>query len=258
MWMLRGRRRTARPRGRQGTPAATTRPCCMITATVGDAEDGTGELLDHQDRHALAGDAGHDVVELADDERGQAHRQLVEEQQAGVGGQAAGHGEHLLLAARQRAGQLVDRAPRAGGSGRRPAARRRPRRTPRVGGHAQVLADGEVAEHAAALGDGAHAEAGQRVGLGAVDVAAGDVDAAGGRRHLAGGHLQRGGLAGAVRAEQRDDRARRHREVDPVQHLDAAVARPGRLRSSSSGRAVAAHRSGGRSSASAVTGSAPR
>ena len=49
------------------------------------------------------------LVELVDDQRRQAHRQLVDEQHARVGAEAAGQGEHLLLAARQRAGQL--RAP---------------------------------------------------------------------------------------------------------------------------------------------------
>ena len=65
----------------------------------------------------LCGDLGDDLVELLDDQRGQAHRQLVEEQQRRVDGEAAGHRQHLLLAAGHRAGQLVAALPEAGEAG---------------------------------------------------------------------------------------------------------------------------------------------
>ena len=45
-----------------------------------------------------------------------------------------------------------------------------------------------------------------------------------GDRERAGDRPQRRGLADAVRAEEGDDRAGRHREGEAVQHLDAAVA----------------------------------
>ena len=50
------------------------------------------------------------------------------------------------------------------------------------------------------------------------------VDAAGGRADQAGDGLQQRRLAGAVRADQRDDLALRDVEGDVVQHLDLAVA----------------------------------
>jgi ABC-type Fe3+/spermidine/putrescine transport system ATPase subunit len=73
---------------------------------VGHAEDGAGELLDDEDRHALLGDLGDDLVELLDDDRRQPHRQLVEQQQGRVDGQASRKRQHLLLAARQGPRQL--------------------------------------------------------------------------------------------------------------------------------------------------------
>ena len=146
-----------------------------------------------------------------------------------VGGEAAGHGEHLLLAARQGAGHLADALAEAGeaGDGRLDDLARR---HAAVGGHAQVLADGEVAEHAAALGDGAQPEPGERVGRGAVDVAAGDVDAARSRPGAgrwpraawwscrrrwgrAGRRPRRGARRGRCRAAPRCGRRRRGRRA---------------------------------------------
>ena len=66
-----------------------------------------GELLDDQDRQPLAGDRADDLVEVLDDERREAHRELVEQQHLRVGRHGAGHREHLLLAARQRARELL-------------------------------------------------------------------------------------------------------------------------------------------------------
>ena len=92
--------------------------------------------------------------------------------------------------------------------------------------HAEVLAHGEVAEHTPALGNRAHADPGECIRGDAVDVPATDVHAADIGGHLPVRHLQRGGLPGAVRPEQRDDLAGRHREVHAVQDLDPPVAGP--------------------------------
>ncbi len=189
---------------------------------VRDAEDRAGELLDHQDRHAFPGNSGDDFVKLLDDDRGEPHRQLVEEQQRRIDGETAGEREHLLLTARERAGELA--APLA-----------EPRELPvgplldvihvdaGVGRHAQVLADREVRKDPAPLGDRAHAEPGQRVGIRSVDMAPGDVDAPRRRRHLPAGDLESGRLAATVRTEQCDHRSLGHDEVDAVEHLDTAV-----------------------------------
>ena len=53
--------------------------------------------------------SAHVVVQLLDDDRRQAHRELVDQEHRGIGGERAGHREHLLLAARERAGGLACR-----------------------------------------------------------------------------------------------------------------------------------------------------
>ncbi len=74
---------------------------------IGHAEDGLGELLHHQDRDALVGDPDDRLVQLLDDQRGQAHGQLVEQEQGGPGRDGPGDRQHLLLAARQGPRRLV-------------------------------------------------------------------------------------------------------------------------------------------------------
>ena len=68
-------------------------------------------------------DLVHDVDELADDRRRQAERQLVDEQQLRVGDERLADGEHLLLAAGEVAGELVDALGEPREHGRAPAPR---------------------------------------------------------------------------------------------------------------------------------------
>ena len=121
---------------------------------VGDAEHGAGELLDHEDRRRRSARSGRRSRTAPRRSAARGPSTARRASSSGrVGGQAAGHRQHLLLAARHRAGQLV--APlaeaREAAVGDRP--RRRAQRRARVGHHAQVLAHGEVREDAAALGD---------------------------------------------------------------------------------------------------------
>ena len=82
-----------------GVPTAVISPCTMIAASSATPEHGLRELLDDEDRHAFARDVRDDLVQLFDDDRRQSHRQLVEQEQRGIGGEPARHREHLLLAA---------------------------------------------------------------------------------------------------------------------------------------------------------------
>ena len=91
--------------------------------------------------------------------------------------------------------------------------------------HAEVLGDGEVREDAAALGHEAHAAARQRVGARPVTSLAEHVHRPPVGVELAARDLERGGLARAVRPEQREDLPAGSVEVDAVQHVDDAVAR---------------------------------
>ena len=52
-------------------------------------------------------DVADDVEDLLDQDRRQAHRRLVQQQHARLGHQRAADGEHLLLAAGERAGHLA-------------------------------------------------------------------------------------------------------------------------------------------------------
>ena len=131
---------------------------------VGHAEGGLGELLDQDDGHAAGGDGCHQLVELAHNDGCQPHGDLVEQQDLGLPGQRPRDGQHLLLAARERAGQLLAAllqpgellvGPRLDLGGRDAAA---------VGPHAQVVAHRQVGEHAAAFGDGDDAGTGQDLG----------------------------------------------------------------------------------------------
>ena len=75
-----------------------TRPRAHDGDDVGDTEHGASELLDNEDRHAVSRDLGHHPVQLLDHDRRQPDRELVEEQDRGLGRQRPRHGEHLLLA----------------------------------------------------------------------------------------------------------------------------------------------------------------
>ena len=161
-------RRTAWTRPRRAGRLAATRPCTSRAARRPPPYGGRTARRPAP-TYAAPGYAGHLAVEPLDRQRGQAHRQLVEHQHRRVGGQAAGQRQHLLLAARQRAGQLAAPVAELGESGRR----RPPRPQPTAGGdpgrHAQVLAHGQVGEHAPALGDEAQPPRRHRV-AGAVDL----------------------------------------------------------------------------------------
>src|SRR5690606_22742925 len=91
-----------------------------------------------------------------------------------------------------------------------------------IGGHLEVLADGQVAEHAAALRDGAQPDAGQLVGLDAVDMAAGDVETSRVDRVLAGRNPESGGLARTVGTEDGHHLAAWNHQVDSVEDPDAS------------------------------------
>src|SRR5688500_3320554 len=77
-------------------------------AAVGDGEGHGGVLLDEQDRGAEAVDVHDGVEDLLDEDRGQTHAGLVQQEEARAGHERAADGEHLLLAPRQRTCHLRD------------------------------------------------------------------------------------------------------------------------------------------------------
>ncbi len=173
-------------------------------------------LLDEQDRLRLA-HALERPRDLRDEERREALRRLVDEQDAVVVEQRPGDRDHLLLAARER-----------------PRALRRPLRelgeevvdevVPRravAHREAEVLLDGEPGEDVAVLGHVADAAADDPVRRQPPDLLAGERDAPL-RRHEPHQRAQRRRLADAVPPEQRGDAARLDVERDALEHVRLA------------------------------------
>src|SRR6266568_150754 len=76
-------------------------------AAAGDGQGHRGILLDEQDGHALLVDGQDRLEDLLDKDRRQSHGGLVEQQEPGAGHERAADGKHLLLAAGERARDLV-------------------------------------------------------------------------------------------------------------------------------------------------------
>src|SRR5262249_15872039 len=175
-------------------------------AEVGHEADA---LLGEDDGQAGRLQAPKLLLEQLHHERRQPFGGLVEEEDGGVAHERAGDGEHLLLAARQRARALVpalletreqpeDALPR-------PCAP--PRAAPRLARHLQVLAHGQIREDPAVLRHVADAASGHAKGRQADEILASQQDAAGARRSDADDALERRRLAGAVAPEQAHDLA---------------------------------------------------
>ena len=96
--------------------------------TIGDAEGQPHVLFDEQHAGRLLGrDPPHGVEEAPDDAGGEAERQLVEEEQRGLGRDRTREGEHLLLAARQQPGDATEQGLELGEQPRPRRRRERPR-----------------------------------------------------------------------------------------------------------------------------------
>jgi hypothetical protein len=182
-------------------------------------------LLDEQDRHALAVHPGKCFVQGVDRHRREPERELVADQQPGLGHQGAPNCEHLLLAARQRAGALLS-----------PFRQHRervvdPRQSlPQLRGdqghrcaEGQVLLDRQVGEDAAAF-----LAVGDAVSGALMDGAAGHLGAESDNRprgQADGAHdrAAQGRFATAVRAEDCGDLSFPDREGDVPQRHHGAV-----------------------------------
>ena len=195
---------------------------------VGAVRDGECEvdvLLDQEDGHALAPDLGDGLEDLAGDQRGEAERRLVQQEKPRAGHERAADGEHLLLAARERAGGLTAPLPEDREEGE-DALEVRLHGGPvaaRVGADRQVLLDGEAREHLAALGREAHAARDELPRPPAVDSGPREADLAGVRAHQARDGVERGRLPRAVRAHERHDLVRAHLERHVVNRADCSV-----------------------------------
>ena len=148
---------------------------------VGEVERHRRVLLHHQHADALLlVHRAQDAEQLLHDERREAEGGLVQQHELGPQHERARHREHLLLAARERAGLL--RAPLL--EAREVAVHALQVRLhgvlvlARVGAEAQVLLGGQVDEGAAAVGHMGDAQAHDVLGGAAVDALAGEADLA--------------------------------------------------------------------------------
>ena len=159
------------------------------------------------------------------DGRGEPERGLVEHDELRRAHEAAADREHLLLAARERPGRL----PAALGEPREqrehplailralaPCARQH-------GADLEILVHAESGEDLPALRDLADAEIAHAMARQATDFGPAEADAAASRTMQAGDGLDQRGLAGAVGADDGDDRSRVDRERNAVERLGIAV-----------------------------------
>ena len=194
-------------------------------ASVGDVEGHQRVLLDEQDRRALLVDLDDDLEDLLDEDRGQPHRRLVEQQERRMRHQRTADRAHLLLAARHRPGLL-----------RLPLGQAREQMEDALEillqpalvlalerAHLEVLEHGHPREQLPPLGRLGDA-AGDDVVRGVVgDVLAAEPDLAAARVVEPVDRAQGRRLARAVGAEQRDDLAVAHLERHALERVNRAV-----------------------------------
>mmetsp|Transcript_5849 Transcript_5849/g.22958 ORF Transcript_5849/g.22958 Transcript_5849/m.22958 type:complete len:216 (-) Transcript_5849:50-697(-) len=195
---------------------------------VSHAQRGAGVLLDQQDADAAGTQGVDDGEDLAHDQRRQAQAGFVQHQQFGLAHQRAAQGQHLALAAGQRAGRLraaLLQAREAGVDALQPVAPALV--APRLGPPAaeqQVVFDAHRAEQLALLGHQGQARHHALFQRQAGDVLAGEAQGRAARRDQAHQRAEQRALAGAVGADDRDDAVLGHRKAQAVQHLGAAIA----------------------------------
>src|SRR6266511_1597722 len=191
-------------------------------AVRGDGEGHVCVLLDQEDRHTPAVDLHQEVPGPLHGDGSEPQARLVEQQVPRVGHQGPADGEHLLLTS----GQVSRHGPPALPEEREQVVDAvEPLPHPRavgVGADPKVLLHGELGEDPPALHHLRDPRTHDGGGVQPVDALPVDRDAALGDLAAMDGQQARdgpkgGGLAGAVRPEQRDDRATGDREADPAQ-----------------------------------------
>ena len=203
------------------------RPRLEHVAVIRDRQGLVGVLLHEQHRGAALVDGPDDGEDLLDEHGRQPQRRLVEQHQDWLGHEAPADGQHLLLAAAQRPGQL--RPPL--GQDRKARVHALERRLDgalvraRVGAHLEVLQHAQLREELAALGDVRDPAPGDRLARQPVDPLSAEAHGPLGRRDQPGDALQRGGLPRPVGPQQRDNRALGHLERHAPERLDGAVER---------------------------------
>ena len=165
-------------------------------------------LLDEQEgKPILAVERGDAVEDQVGDGGRQPHRRLVQQHQARRRGDAAADRQHLLLAARQRAGELV------GGVRREPGTERKYARhcaatvaaVARIGAHFEIFQNRQSWQRPGGPRHMRDAEMSAPPRRDAEKIPPLISDPSGGRLDSPGNGFEQGRLAGAVRADDRDE-----------------------------------------------------
>src|SRR5215470_1433752 len=213
-----GHQRGRRSLGREPTDLEQVR-------VVSDLERLARVLLDHEDGQAPRVDLPDLLEETLHDFRREAERRLVHDQEPRLRDQRARDREHLLLTARERAGELAAALAQAweqpedlvdARGERRPVA-------PDERAHLEILVDGQRREQLSAFRNPRHPELVDAMRRHAVNGPALELDRAA-RFDEAEDRFDRARLAGAVGAEDGADLARRHLERDAADGGHGAVA----------------------------------
>ena len=146
-----------------------------------------------------------DAEYLIHDNRGKAHRGLIQHHELGVGHQGPGHGQHLLLAAGQGACHLLTPLLQAGEIVEDHFQILLRNGLVDVCTHLQIFLNGHLQKDAASLRHMGQARTQQLIGLRVGDVLAAEGNGSRPGVHQAGDSLQDGALARAVGADQGHD-----------------------------------------------------
>src|SRR5438477_7601939 len=191
---------------------------------VGDRDEALHVLVDHQDRLAGRLQRCEAFPDLLAHQRREPLGRFVEDEEMRIGHERPADGEHLLLAAREPAAEVVH-APRERGEefqhlGERP---RVARRAAVFGERDQILPHAQVGEDLASFRDERDTAARDAVGTLPFDALATETDDSASRRSEAHDRAHRRRFSHAVAPEQRRHLARADREVEAEQHLARAV-----------------------------------
>ncbi len=157
--------------------------------------------------------------------RVEAERGLVEHEELRIAHERAADGEHLLFAAGERAGALLEPflQARENAEDVLTVLRVERRVVLQVRAHREIFVHGQVGENHAALGHMAESAGDDPVRGQGGDVLAEKLDPAAFRAKQSGDGLKRGGLARAVAADERDDLALIDLDRDALDRLDLSV-----------------------------------